>query len=124
LYFVLGISHNAINSHRDLDEAHHKRKPRFENKAPLKPIEAEEVMERQQIDLVNFTSLEKEECRYVLNVIDICSKYMWLRPLPNKRCATVAKEMAKIWREFGTPRICQSDNGSGVILIQLFQSQT
>jgi transposase InsO family protein len=110
-----GISRSRISCHKDSDEAHSKRKPVFENKPPMKTVEATEVMQHLQADLVNLTRLNKDNCKHVLNVVDVFSRYMWLRPIPDKKCETITTEIRKLWKEVGTPRILQSDNGSEFI---------
>ncbi len=47
--------------------------------------------------------------RYVLIVIDVLSRFVWLRPLTNKSSRDVAKELESIYMEHGAPRIVQSD---------------
>ena len=47
--------------------------------------------------------------RYVLTVIDVFSRFVWLRPLTNKFSKDVAKELERIYMEHGAPRIVQSD---------------
>jgi len=49
--------------------------------------------------------------RYVLTVIDIFSRFVWLRPLKSKSSKEVAKELESIYVEHGAPRIIQSDQG-------------
>jgi len=62
--------------------------PVFSNKGPKKIIEAKQVFERLQVDLVDLSrrpAFENDvEFRYVLVVVDIFSRYMFLRPLTKK----------------------------------------
>ena len=48
--------------------------------------------------------------RYVLTVIDIFSRFVWLRPLKSKSSEEVAEELESIYVENGA-RIIQSDQG-------------
>ena len=43
--------------------------------------------------------------------MDICTCFTFLRPLPDKRACTVAKELFEIFSIIGFPKILQSDNG-------------
>ena len=49
---------------------------------------------------------------YVLVLIDIFSRYIFLRSLPNKSALTVACQLFSIFCEYGHPEILQSDNGT------------
>ena len=49
---------------------------------------------------------------YILIVVDICTRFVFLRPLRNKDAATVARKLYKIFCQVGFPRIIQSDNGT------------
>ncbi len=66
--------------------------PVFSNKGPRKIIQAEKVFERLQIDLVDLSRrpvVENDvEYRYVLVVVDIFSRYLFLRPLTSKSSGT------------------------------------
>ena len=72
-------------------------------------------MQRNQIDLVDM----KEETvsylgvhyRWILSVQDIFSRFLWLRALPSKKSSVVAEHLKLIYREHGTPKILQCDNG-------------
>lgn len=48
---------------------------------------------------------------YILTVQDVFSRYVWLRPLTGKASHLVARELYKLYAEFGPPRVIQSDNG-------------
>jgi hypothetical protein len=48
---------------------------------------------------------------FVLVVVDICTRFVVLRSLPDKRATTVAWELLQIFADFGVPLIVQSDNG-------------
>lgn len=63
-------------------------RPVFSNKGPKKIIQAKQIFERLQIDLVDLSrkpAFQNDiEYHYVLVVIDIFSRYMFLRPLTSK----------------------------------------
>lgn len=73
-------------------------------------------MSRLEIDLVDFS---KNPCevgevnyRYVLSILDVCTRYLWLYPLADKRCATVAIHLEAHFYDWGTPQIVQCDRGT------------
>lgn len=49
--------------------------------------------------------------RYVLSVMDVFSRFVWLRALTSKCSKEVAKELKSIYMEYGPPRVIQSDQG-------------
>ncbi len=49
---------------------------------------------------------------YVAVLIDVFSKFVWIRLINDKRPQTVTKHVLKIWREYGAPQHLQSDQGS------------
>ena len=50
-------------------------------------------------------------CRYVLLVIDVFSRFLWLRPLESKSSQVIANELVCIYMEYGSPEIIQCDQG-------------
>ena len=77
---------------------------------PYRPINAKLPMDHIQMDLHEFSVASEGRC-YLLVVIDVCSKFCWLRALRDKNPITVAKKLWKIFTDFGFPKILQSDNG-------------
>ena len=111
----VGISRDKIQN-LNTDKGHYRRNAKFMNKATLKPIRARDVHVRNQIDLMDMGSkgsvkLNGQLYRYVLTVIDIFSRFVWLPPLKSKSSKEVAKELESIYVEHGAPRIIQSDQG-------------
>lgn len=90
-------------------------KPRFLNKPPSRPVEASEVMERNQIDLIDFQGLPVEHegitYNFVLSVMDVFSRYVFLAALPSKHAHNVAHELYQLYSVVGPPRIIQCDQG-------------
>jgi len=72
--------------------AHGQMHPIFSNKGPRKIIQAEQVFERLQVDLVDLSRrpvVENDvEYLYALVVVDIFSRYLFLRPLTSKSSGT------------------------------------
>ena len=102
-----------INSNRKHCESH----PIFENKGPLQPIIAKSPMNVCQIDLV---IMEKHPSKgysdktyfYILNVMDVFSRYIFLKPLQSKESLEVASHLRKILFSVGIPNVIQCDRGS------------
>src|SRR3978361_2249117 len=66
-----------------------------------------------QIDLAEVQPYAKVNrgMRYILVVIDCCSKFLWTRPVKNKTAEEVTKAMASVLAEGNVPRLLQSDRG-------------
>ena len=102
-----------INSNRKHCESH----PMFENKDPLQPIIAKSHIDVCQIDLV---IMEKRPSKgynnkiyfYILNVMDIFSRYIFLKPLQSKESLKVASHLREIFFNVKTPNVIQCDPGS------------
>ena len=91
--------HNVLNRMKEQQQL----RPTFRNKAPLKPITAKTVQERNQIDLVNMSSIaitiEDKTYKYILSVIDIFSRYLHLRPLESKDSYGIAQALVEIYND-------------------------
>lgn len=112
----VGIRRDKIPNILNTDKGHYRRNAKFMNKATLKPIRARDVHARHQIDLMDMGSkgsvkLNGQLYTYVLTVIDIFSRFVWLCPLKSKSSKEVAKELESIYVEHGAPHIIQSDQG-------------
>ena len=49
--------------------------------------------------------------KYVLSILDVFSRYHWLVPLQTKKSSHVARELVRIYRDHGAPRVIQHDQG-------------
>lgn len=115
-----GISKNQIRERVYKSQAYAAAKPRFVNKAPLRPIRSSAPFERHQIDLVCLSniaeyapqSLTKDGHIYVLSILAVYTRFLWLRLIREKSSQVVADELEKLYLEFGTPKIIQSDCGT------------
>lgn len=87
-----------------------------ENKI-VQPIIASKPMEHWQIDLIDISSIAKQNdnINFLMNVIDIFSKFSWSYPLKNKSSKSIAYSLQQIICIEGAPEIIQSDNGSEFI---------
>ena len=72
-------------------------------------MEAKAALERLQIDLVDFaknpSQVGEATFHYVLSILDVFTKYLWLYPLENKRCATVATHLKAHFFDWGAPKV-------------------
>ncbi|XP_078366006.1 SCAN domain-containing protein 3-like [Oculina patagonica] len=112
----VGLSQNKIQDILNKDKSHYRRNAKFLNKATLKPIRARDVQVRHQIDLMDMgqkgTVLANGiSYRYVLSVMDVFSRFVWLRALSGKCSKAIAKELRGIYLEHGPPLVIQSDQG-------------
>ncbi|XP_048236369.1 uncharacterized protein LOC124117280 [Haliotis rufescens] len=116
--YYAGISQEAIQDFIDRQDDRQLLHPKFVNAAKLKPVISRTPMGRHQVDLVGLTGMpaenDGETFIYILSVIDVFTRFLWLRPLSNKRACSVALELHKIYFEYGwaNPRILQCDQGS------------
>ena len=50
--------------------------------------------------------------KYIMSVIDIFSRFVFLRPLQSKESAEIAENLRNIYNEHGPPEILPSDQGT------------
>ena len=72
-----------------------------------------EIDEQWQADLmdVSWYADKNNGTRFLLVVIDLFSRYAWVRPLKNKSAEAVVKAMKSIFREKRIPKKMQTDQG-------------
>lgn len=111
-----GISRAAIQGVINKDPQHAQVAPKFLNKPQSRPIEAIRPMEINQADLVNMTAYAvikgEKTFRFILSVIDVFSRFLWLVPLQHKDPVTVAAKLYKIYIKFDSPVKLQTDRGT------------
>jgi hypothetical protein len=79
---------------------------------PLRSISAFLPFDHIGFDLAGPLPVTNEkQSVYLMVIVDICTKYVILRALPNKQSDTVAKCLIEVFGDYGFPRIMQSDNG-------------
>ena len=71
---------------------------------------------RHQIDLMDMgqkgaVKFNRLSYRYVLSVMDVFSRFVWLRPINKKMTKNIADELRSIYLEHGPPRVIQCDQG-------------
>ncbi|OBQ32496.1 MAG: hypothetical protein AN485_21335 [Anabaena sp. MDT14b] len=87
---------------------------------PLRTISASLPMDHLAMDLIVMETSE-DGMNYILIVVDICTRFLWLFALANKSGTEIATHLRKLFLMFGPPRIIQSDNGSEFVNIQVVQ---
>ena len=97
-----GISTLFIQDWLNNNEEHCRRQPLFTNKPPLQPVIAHTVQGTHQIDLVSMEAFavtrNYREYTHVLSVLDIFSRYLWLRGMAGKHSSEVVKHLTDIYR--------------------------
>ena len=110
-----GVAERDVQKELAKSSVHQRLNVRFENKARLRAVRARMVQIRHQIDLVDMnrlrTKYKGKTYKYDLSIIDVFSRYHWLLPLQTKKSSHVARELLHIYREHGTPRVIQHDQG-------------
>ena len=110
-----GISHASVQD--TLDESRHYQLPKatFANKPIPKSIKAKAVQDRHQIDLLDMGKWRikhgQATYRYILTILDVFSRYLWLRPLKSKHSTEIAKHLEDIYIEHGQLKVIQLDQG-------------
>jgi hypothetical protein len=81
-------------------------------------IIAHDIDEQWQADLVEMDvpqgakASENDGVRYLLTVIDVLTRYAWVRPLKNKTGASIASAFKSIFDEGSVPHKVQTDMGT------------
>ncbi|SAL96833.1 hypothetical protein [Absidia glauca] len=78
---------------------------------PHKPIHAFLPGDHWAIDLTGPLPTTPEHNTYLLVMVDICSRFVILRPIKDKTAESVVKAIIPVFCDFGIPMIVQSDNG-------------
>ena len=65
------------------------------------------------MDLIDYgtATTPKDQMRYILNIMDHRTKYMWAYPLKSKKADTVGMRLHELFCQVGPPEELQSDNG-------------
>ncbi|XP_067654016.1 uncharacterized protein [Haliotis asinina] len=116
--YYAGISKDTIQDFIDRQTDRQQLRPAFSNAPNLKPVISKKPMGRHQVDLVDLSGMQVtiggETFLYVLSVIDVFTRFLWLRPLSSKSASSVAIELYRLYFEYGwgCPRILQCDQGT------------
>eukprot|EP00733_Pompholyxophrys_punicea_P000125 Pompholyxophrys_punicea_v1_NODE_19_length_5902_cov_21.503677.p1 type:complete len:734 gc:universal NODE_19_length_5902_cov_21.503677:2263-62(-) len=82
---------------------------------PLTFITANLPLDHLALDLLGPMPTSAEGFNYILVIVDICSRFVFLRSLVDKSASAVAHALFLIITDFGPPKILQSDNGTEFI---------
>ena len=79
-------------------------------------------------DLLILPNTIRDTCRYVVVIVDICSRFVWLKSIKNKTRELLAETLLEYICTFGPPRFIQSDaapeNISAIeLMVQLFNTK-
>ena len=78
---------------------------------PLRPVYSYLPGDHWSMDLAELPTTPNDN-KYLLVLLDICTRFCILRCLPNKKAKTIAGTLVQVFSDFGYPRILQSDNGT------------
>lgn len=112
-----GVSEREIQTFINNQEKAQRMNPTFKNKAQITPVKSSRVMNQVQIDLVDMQKypVSKEgttsHYKYILVVLDVFSRYLFLRPLTSKSSAEVAANLLQLFSDIGPPLRIQCDQG-------------
>ncbi|CDH52554.1 hypothetical protein RO3G_11965 [Lichtheimia corymbifera JMRC:FSU:9682] len=79
---------------------------------PLRPISCEIAGDHWSIDLAGRLEKTKRGNEYLLIMVDICTRFCLLKPIPDKTATTIVTQLIDAFTTFGIPRIVSSDNGT------------
>jgi hypothetical protein len=85
---------------------------------PLKPSATLIPMMKVNVDLLG-PCMTSEGSQYILVIIDAASRYVWLRALDQPTAECIAREMLKIFAEFGWPSVVVTDGGRNISQAQV-----
>jgi transposase InsO family protein len=77
---------------------------------PMKSIQAILPLDHIAIDLKSMP-ISKHGNAYYLLIIDVATRFVFLRPLASKSAYSVAQPLLRLFCDLGFPKILQSDNG-------------
>ena len=78
---------------------------------PMTAIHAQLPGEHMAVDLIGQLPTSDKGNVRILVLVDVCTRFVFLRPLKDKTALTIATELFEIFTMIGFPRILQSDNG-------------
>jgi transposase InsO family protein len=82
---------------------------------PQKSIQAELPFDHVAVDNFKMESTSPRGYNYVLTMVDLATRFVFLAPLENERASTIARRLWEWFCMFGMPKIIQSDNGTAFV---------
>ena len=111
-----GLSERRILQVTSSEVKYRIRKAKFTNKATREQVLAENVHSQHHVDLMDMFNGAIHHngriYRYVLSVMDIFSRFLWLRPLQRKSSRHVSRCLTSIYNEHGPPDRLKTEAGS------------
>ena len=107
-----GVSKRDVHKFLNKQEVYQLHKPK-QNRRHITPILANYANQRHQIDLVDMTKFHghNQRFKWILVIIDIHSRYVWVYKLKNKKAITVGNQIRIHYINNEWPAVIQSDNG-------------
>ena len=84
--------------------------PGKQDQAPAKALVVEEPMDRLAMDLLALPKTDTGSIGVAV-IIDVFTKYAWVKPLKDKTSRSVVQALLEVMGEFGRFRVLQTDNG-------------
>ena len=113
---LAGLSEKQILGITNVEKKYRIFNAKFLNKPTPRAVLVKDVQTQHQIDLVNLSNMKVtyrgKTFRYILSLMDVFSRYHWLRPLESKHPSAIAHHLNEIYSEHGPPNVLQSDRGS------------
>lgn len=79
---------------------------------PMTPVTASLPFAHLALDTGDFNLVSADGSACFLVIVDICTKFCWLRAMPDATALTTARTLYKLCTDFGVPAIIQADNGA------------
>lgn len=131
---VLGITQTTIQKFLETNNYHRLAMIMSKDSTISKPFHPEYPLQRFQVDITyfylphknrkkkeSFTTEElwlRQENSYklsIMTVVDIFSRFTWLKLLPDEKTTTLCDKLQDIFKDGNIPEILQTDNGPGFI---------
>ena len=77
---------------------------------PMRTILAERPMDHVVMDFIGPLKASDRGFVFVLLLVDVHTRFVFLRPMVVKKAVEVAYELVNVFASFGVPKILQSDN--------------
>jgi hypothetical protein len=85
---------------------------RNEGKPAVKPIKSEHCLDRLVIDLMDFRSNPDGNYKWILQMKDHFSRFVWIYAMKDKESVTVGRILRNWFYTNGNPKKCCCDNGT------------
>ena len=114
-----GVSEREVQHYINSQPKAQRVNPKFTNKVTPKPVQSSGVLNQVQIDLVDMSASPSSVTqdftyKYILVVLDVFSRFCFLRPLHTKSSAEVASRLIEIFSDVGPPLRIQSDQENSI----------